>query len=49
MDPKKIEVVMDWSTPNNLKDVRYFIGLTGLVQGILGPVQTIKDRQLEDP
>ena len=28
MDPKKIKVIMEWSTPENIKDVQGFIGLT---------------------
>ena len=27
LDPEKIESIMDWPTPKNVTDVRYFMGL----------------------
>ena len=29
VDPKKIEAIMNWSTPRNVTDVRSFMGLAG--------------------
>ena len=29
MDPEKIEAIMNWPTPRNVTDVRYFMGLVG--------------------
>ena len=29
MDPKKIEVVVEWKTPRNVTEVRSFLGLAG--------------------
>lgn len=29
VDPKKLEAIMDWLTPKNVMDVRYFMGLAG--------------------
>ena len=29
MDPKKIKGVADWPCPNNIKDMREFLGFTG--------------------
>ena len=29
MDPEKIETIMNWPTPRNVTDVRYFMGLAG--------------------
>ena len=29
VDPENIEAIMNWTTPRNVIDVRYFIGLTG--------------------
>jgi hypothetical protein len=29
MDPEKIEAIMNWPTPKNVIDVRYFMGLVG--------------------
>ena len=29
MDPRNIEAIMDWPTPKNVIDVRYFMGITG--------------------
>ena len=29
VDPKKIEVIMNWPTPRNVTDVRSFMGLVG--------------------
>ena len=29
VDPKKIESIMNWPTPRNVTDVRYFMGLAG--------------------
>jgi hypothetical protein len=28
MDPKKVEVIINWQEPKNVKDVRAFIGFT---------------------
>ena len=27
VDPENIDAIMDWTTPNNVTDVRYFMGL----------------------
>ena len=29
VDPEKIEAIMNWPTPRNVRDVRYFMGLAG--------------------
>ena len=29
VDPKKFEAIMNWPTPRNVTDVRYFMGLAG--------------------
>ena len=29
MDPEKIESIVNWTTPTNVTNVRYFMGLTG--------------------
>ena len=29
VDPDKIEAIMNWPTPRNVTDVRYFMGLAG--------------------
>ena len=29
MDPKKIEVIIEWKPPRNITEVRSFLGLTG--------------------
>ena len=29
VDPEKIEAIMNWPTPRNMMDVRYFMGLAG--------------------
>ena len=29
VDPKNIEAIMNWPTPINVTDVRYFMGLSG--------------------
>ena len=32
MDPKKIEVIIEWKPPRNVMDVRSFLGLAGYYQ-----------------
>ena len=32
VDPEKIEAIMNWHTPRNVTDVRYFMGLAGYYQ-----------------
>ena len=29
VDPKKIEAIKNWTTPKNVTEVRYFMGLVG--------------------
>lgn len=43
MDPKKIAASSQWLVPQNLKELRGFLGLTGYYrQFILGNAQTAK-------
>ena len=32
MDPKKVEVIVNWQEPKNVKDVRVFIGFANFYQ-----------------
>ena len=31
MDPENIEAIMNWPTPSNVADVRYFMGLVDII------------------
>lgn len=32
MDPKKVQTVLDWKTPESAKDIRSFLGMAGYYQ-----------------
>ena len=36
IDPEKIEAIMDWSSPRNAANVRYFMGLVGYYRRFIG-------------
>ena len=49
MNPEKIEAIMNWPTPRNVRDVRYFMGLVGyymrFIEGFSKVVHSITSLQ----
>jgi hypothetical protein len=41
VDPEKVESIREWSTPKNVKEVRYFMGLAGYYKRFIGGLSKI--------
>jgi hypothetical protein len=41
VDPQKVEAIMNWHTPQNVMDVRYFMGLVGYYRIFIGEFSNI--------